>query len=194
MKYLIISALFILGCGSANTDSELYWGRLNSSQPTFINAKTMMVCGPTELRKVANDALWEWNNARGVHHRLMTAVACDRRRLYDGSAKLSFGSCPANVVGYHTQSGNHHDITVCNGVSSVHWFKVMAHELGHAYGLCDQYAPGNASQIVFHPNCGWPRSSSAARSIMGGLYQGSPSQLTQDDIQGIKYLQKHYAN
>jgi hypothetical protein len=191
MKKLLSFVLLFLSCDSPSSPSELNWGALdgfNRSQ-TFLAATTLLICGDQQLRPVANNALWEWNNARGVHHRLFTSPYCERRREYSASVKVGFGSCNRGVVGYHTQSGNHHDITICNGVQMSYWPKVMVHESGHSLGLCDQYSPGFAAQIAFHPNCGWPRSTTPARSVMGGLYEGSPSQLTADDRAGIKALQ-----
>jgi hypothetical protein len=183
--------LLLVSCGASN-GSRVQWGALDdfNKKETFLAAETLLICGHDKLRPVANDAIWEWNNARGQNHRLTNWASCDNRILYDASVKVGFGYCEPYVVGYHTQDGNHHDITICNGVNKIYWFKVMAHEIGHAYGLCDQYDPSDAGRIVFHPNCGWPRSTAPQRSIMGGLYQGSPDTLTDDDRAGIRFLSR----
>lgn len=192
MKYLIISALFILGCGSANTDSELYWGRLNSSQPTLAEAKNLMLCGSDVLlRKTTNDAIWEWNNARGVHHSLTTQDNCSYRYQYESSLKVAFANCAPRVVGYHTQSGNHHDIYICNITRRVDWKKVMIHEVGHALvGACDTYSPSNPGRIEFHPNCDQYLRTTAQRSVMNGLSANSPENLTADDIAYARWVQR----
>jgi hypothetical protein len=185
----IFAALILSSCGVAN-ESSIQWGALRGFDKRFtlLAANTLLLCGDVQLRSVANNALWEWNNARGRHHRLTSSASCASRYRYDASVNVAFNYCNPNVVGYHTQDGNHHNITVCYAAQSSAWRRVLTHELGHGFGLCDQYAAGNASQIAFHANCGWPRSARAERSVMGGLYAGSPEWLTADDVAGIRAL------
>lgn len=190
MGKISFAVLLFSGCGN-HADSQINWGRLANAGPSFIEANTLLICGDTKLRKQANDALWEWNHARGKSHILANFPSCIKKKNYDASLEVLLSRCAPNVVGWHTQSGNHHVVAICQAAQTNVWRWVMLHEIGHAFGLCDQYNPGNARQIVFHPNCGWPRSRAPARSVMGGLYAGSPSELTQDDIDGIRFLQNH---
>lgn len=191
MKRVIAILLFASACGAPEThpSSQIQWGVLRGAAATFRSARTLLICGDGALRPVGNDALWEWNNARGRHHSMVNSPSCAPRYRFDASLRVVSQPCSAGVAGFHTQSGNHHDITICAGVPRANWIRVMLHEVGHAFGLCDQYSPGNSSQIAFHSNCGWPRSNRPARSVMGGLYSGSPEALTPDDVLGIKYLQ-----
>jgi hypothetical protein len=195
MKKLLVLALLLLSCDSPNSSpSELNWGALSGvdRSQTFLVATTMLICGNASLIPVANNALWEWNNARGVHHTLFTSPYCDRRREYSASVKVAFGNCNRGVVGYHTQSGNHHDVTLCNGLDRSYWQRVMLHEVGHAaVGACDTYVPGNAAMIAFHPNCHPYLRTTALRSVMNGLSADSPSQLTADDIAYARWAQRN---
>jgi hypothetical protein len=191
---------FLVACSDIKSSgSELEWGALdgiNFSQ-TFLAAKTILLCGTEAtdgLLQLANNAMWEWDHASGKTHQVYQAWTCQYRRDYNGSVKVAFGDCPSLTVGYHTQTGNHHNITICDkNVRSYAWQGIMTHEIGHAWGLCDQYAPSNAAKIAFHPNCDKRiRSDSPQRSVMGGLYQGSPSVPTKDDITGIRTLKYLY--
>ena len=190
MKHLLAS-LLLVSCG-ASQSADVSWGALRNFNPqnTLLAADTLLICGDGRLRPVANNALWEWNYARGVYHDVYAEWSCQYRYYYDASLYVKFAACSPNVVGYRSQWNNHHDITICNAATQSNWQKVMTHEIGHGFGLCDQYAAGNAGQIVFHANCGWPRSTTSARSVMGGLYDGSPAQLTPDDIAGIRALSR----
>lgn len=188
MKKTLLACILLSGCGN-NSESQVNWGRLANGGPSFIEANTLLICGDSNLRKVANDALWEWNFARGKRHALASYPSCLNKRNYEASLEVLIARCAPNVVGWHTQGGNHHVVAICQSAQTDVWRRVMLHEIGHAFGLCDQYSPGNAGQIEFHPNCGWPRSILPARSIMGGLYSGSPSELTPDDVAGIRFLQ-----
>ena len=68
-------------------------------------------------------------------------------------------------------------------------FPVMLHEIGHNWGLCDQYineqmpaADNCSNELAGHTNAD---KTGTGNSVMGANYG---STLTQDDIDGIKYI------
>jgi hypothetical protein len=71
------------------------------------------------------------------------------------------------------------------------WRKVLLHEVGHSWGMCDQYgevgADGSANKIGMHPRCS-PifRSEKATASIMSATKEATT--LTPDDTLGIRIL------
>ena len=67
-------------------------------------------------------------------------------------------------------------------------FPVMLHEIGHNWGLCDQYENGDpaadncSNELAGHTNAD---KTGTGNSVMGGNYGDT---LTSDDIEGIKYI------
>lgn len=199
LPLLLVSILGPLACGEkagkVGETSDLMYGFLNNKTASLLTLKPgdkVLVCGTQQenLRELAFVSVKKWSEASGRANLVVEQnESCTNRKQYAASIAVAYNgsNCQGNILGYHSQSGQHHDIVSCPLAKSSQGPATMLHEVGHAWGLCDQYDENNAARITFHDNCqSQYKSAAAARSIMGGGYQNSPNGLTEDDFLGIR--------
>lgn len=187
MKILWL-AVFLAGCGQT-APSDVQWCKLAGNRQSVLSAKTLLICGGTyELRLDVLEAYRAivshvpWREAK-----VWWGGDCTGR--FDGVLDVGLAACPQGTVGWHSQTANYHAIRVCSGYRKDS-YRIMLHEVMHAIGAGDQYRAGNASRVEHHSNCGYPRSWAAGISIMNGFSVNGRGVLTQDDIAGIKAIER----
>lgn len=174
---LISFSFLFLSCAPADL-SQTSWGSLYSNK---ITSNTVMltvapnepvaVCGTEEVRNTIKEAIIMWASAIG-RDKYMNIVGCDdvARVKIDTNKKSNIG-VPAYI---DPVAG---DITYKDET-----FPILLHEIGHAWGLCDQYAGVN--------NCNEAIKGHGNRNKVGDSVMATAkfSELKEDDIEGIKYV------
>lgn len=183
---LIISTLF--GCGAPDPQAKLQWGALPEGDSIgygkwlvdLMPSDSIRVCADTDdLAERGVQIVKLWAAPIGRAEKLDVKAGCSGGvrllKIHDGSA----GPCGAGAAG--CSGGN--EIWIGNARSKLGTY-VMIHEIGHQWGMCDQYA-GVENCEVSGPN------GKNNRSVMGN---GNPNQtnISADDIEGIRYLADMY--
>lgn len=178
---ICVCFLFVYGCDGKSSQSKLEWGHLNNiGQQNLILATPtdrIAICGINP--EVTSWAVLSWANAIG------RAAVMSRNLIPCGTGGATNtvtveiangGDAPAWTSGT--------DVTVNSAMvqTSPNQFyrAIMLHEVGHAWGLCDQYADMG--------NCDPNNSTQFDDSAVMGSTTEDKQQLTPDDVAGIKAL------
>jgi hypothetical protein len=203
--FFAIGSMSILSCKS-RSNSETKYGALSEYQIPKDHwlvgvppGGTILVCG--QQTKSILDAVKTWARTLGREEKINFKESSDcNESVPAGSAKIQtydglvgpHGTCPnfAAAATYNDPSPFGFTIQICNPIrgSDVH---AMLHEVGHTFGLCDQYgaisASGAYERVGMHPTCDSTYNSiEATSSIMSADY--SVLELSADDILGIRIL------
>ena len=189
MKYFYLIPL-LFSC-APSSHSEVQYGQLQSETQNFgfLELKpfsSIGICG--NKASLTQTALQKWLQAAGRDQDLKIINKCDTP--YWISVSLD-NTCEPYVLGWHEGNAKTHTIGLChiNQREDNEVYTTILHELGHSFGLCDQYSTsqGIFTDKSFHENCSpLIRSKTAEESIMNG--GGEKAELTPDDTLGIRIL------
>ena len=175
----LISLTLLTGC--ASQFSKMSWGIMQEHQSAVLISKLPpngKVCISSDNQSVGESIarsikVWAKEINRDTH--ITVETSCSGSADVRMSARLTDQSTCPTAQTYPTLG----QIEYSSGYAS---FEVMLHEVGHNWGLCDQYqgVANCADWLEGHTN-----SDKVGNSVMGS--NGS-STLMSDDIEGIKYL------
>lgn len=179
--YLLPTLLFIYGCGKKNSPSEIEWGHLENMHSRLIELppnSTITTCGYKSDLIAESVRVWAKSIGRDAYLNINSNCQASGARLIRGISPTESdpsSMCSGNVAAYT----NGQYIKFCKEYSQDLMINISLHEVGHGWGLCDQYDDGM--------NCDPEhRGPTDPRSVMGAA-QGN-LELTADDIEGIKAL------
>lgn len=170
----------VISCGKPQEEdrSDLNWGVYR--QTWHINHTGLLslppnskICVRGYMAKETVAAIKQWTDAVGRTARLPANVDCvDGKRNIEVRGPRD-AACQGGIAG---DTNTVDRIRVCQQYPAPVLQHVLLHEVGHMWGLCDQYGGGqDCQQGRVNPN-----------TIMG-VATGRTS-LTPDDIEGIKYV------
>jgi hypothetical protein len=190
----------ITSCADKPSESEPYWGHLNYSPNAWIAnigpQSTISTCGNYADEGAESIKIWAAAIGRASDLKIQTTSCEPQAYLSPSSANhqyefrtavTSFEQtyCKENILAF--ASAEMRLVVVCR--PDVNLKGVMLHEVGHLWGMCDQY-PIRLSSTgePLGDNCDPVHRTSERQgdSVMGagGLY----SELTATDAEGIKAL------
>jgi hypothetical protein len=172
------TSLIITGCNpQSNPESDPTWGMFKDSN--HLRLVTLLNLPPQSKVCVsgynAEKAVWainQWSTAAGRQNHLKAASCYNEA----GARSIRIvgpesGSCDPNVAG---KTDTVSEVKICQNFQENILDHVFLHEIGHMWGLCDQYDGGrNCQGGTTNPN-----------TVMGAA-SGLQS-LTPDDIEGIR--------
>jgi len=193
MRFLsIIGVLLLFSCGSDKAPtSKTSWGHLDYARSALLLKVPpngdLGICGP--YRAEVTTAIQTWAEVIGRRHYISFDANCDRALHIKTEAWSQAQICRqfnlpsnCNIVGF--AGGNQlvlrKDFPRNNNL--------VLHEVGHFWGMCDQYAD-SSQPGGWLSSCSKSYRSSARHpeSIMGAATTGRTA-LTPDDIAGIKAM------
>ena len=174
----LVSFTLLNGCSSVF--SQMKWGLLqeHTSASLIVLAPNSKICISSDNQSVGESiakAIKVWAKEINRDSYLTVETTCSGQADLRMSARLTDqSSCPTAQT--YPSLGQ---IEYSSGYTS---FEVMLHEVGHNWGLCDQYDGVN--------NCtdwleGHTNNDKVGTSVMG---YNRVATLTQDDIDGVKYI------
>lgn len=199
--HALIISLVAVGCAKPNNSTPNYGFLATSKFSSYLTltpSDMVLVCGDDSrgFRKSALQAVRTWSAAAGRNGlRVVDKESCTGWEHFRAGirAATNGNGCGGSVLGYNRrldEAGFHASIVVCPlGWGQLGGAKaIMLHEVGHSFGLCDQY-PSRPGQpwISFHDNCrSYMKSTNANYSIMNGGSSRASETLTEDDIVALR--------
>jgi hypothetical protein len=174
----LLADAFLSACGrDIETESNPSWNTHRAARfanlLTLSPNETVELCGPTNEHVAAGvDAIRQWAEpiGRWGHFRVQDCGSGSDLRINIRNSN--------QYVGLNYLTSNPGLIYTRTGASGNFLKALMLHEIGHSWGLCDQYTdPGRE-------NCATNRPPSPGE-VMGGT-NASKIRLTPGDIEGIK--------
>lgn len=165
--------------------SRVKWGVLGQDgSKSLIDVKpgeSIGVCGndPAAVQALIS-AIKAWAEPIGRASQLKIINSCNGSSKFVRITAGSKGPCPEGAAG--CSGGN--DIWVMDYRSAV-GIHIVLHEVGHQWGLCDQYDVTAAFGLPDNCEFEGPRGKDP-NAVMGSAR--GLTRLTADDIEGIKYL------
>lgn len=169
-----------ISCIDQLTLSNLEWGILTNVESSSLlkippkGKVTVCADNPQVGENVAKSVL-VWAKAIGRDQYIVSTSDCSS----DYDVKLTVQQSNVQTACTYSDRG----LIYYRDTYTYGQFPVMLHEVGHNWGMCDQYIGGlwNCNQSVQNA---WTENSNGT-SVMGGNYK---SELAPDDIKGIKYI------
>ncbi len=193
MVLLVLASGFLgVACKRDAVSSALKYGHLNTGNASswFISVPPGgTICVNGDHTQQAIDAVKMWANSIGRGSRLNITAGCTSTpnlQVYGKDSPIAKQQCEQwdkvyklTAAGY----GGSGLVYLCAAGSDTLRYNVMIHEVGHSWGLCDQYDAATVN------NCDPANSGRKTQSSMMGGASGKTS-LTADDIQGMQALAK----
>jgi hypothetical protein len=171
------------------------WGHLDGFlEPTLVNVPPnakIAVCADAKMLAPVMNAMRAWATALGRLEHLKLEATCDPAgasgwvSVVDPVSAQDKADCQSDAFAdpafKKTDFGG--GIMVCHPDQEM--VGLLIHEVGHLWGMCDQYAD-DTFEVGMHSSCSKVNASaSATTSVMNGT---GPKELTPDDVAGIKAL------
>jgi hypothetical protein len=172
--------LFSCHAGTGEQDSKVNWGHMGNVRQTFIALPPYSHISTCGYRKeFAKEAVLRWAAVIGRDKYLTIDDSCTRgahRATFHGPDEAQrTGECQGGVMGFTDTVSN---VYICYDVKENMLQNIYLHEVGHMWGMCDQYTDGlwNCARL----------NNQNKRSMMGGA--DGKTELTPDDIAGMQAL------
>ena len=185
-----IALSMIISCGTAPEPTSLKWGHLKSARNALLLKVppdgNLGICGP--YADDVSEAVRTWAAVINRAEQINISDDC-RQKIHIKTEAWSHAricqlfSLPINcrIVGF--AGGNQlvirEDFPLDNNL--------VLHEVGHLWGMCDQYRGNTRDGWMNNCNQYYRSSQRHGESAMGAAYKGRTA-LTADDIKGIKAL------
>lgn len=197
LAILIISSYFTFTSCGKESESELQWGHLKKRNGGYDESKNWLINAPPgstiavceKYGELAVAGLKKWSDPIDRTSRLNYVTNCNSLprnaiRIYlkpmsPYEQGIAYADLIKMEIVYNLQAIQSAGIN--GGLESV-----LLHEMGHVWGLCDQYDMGNYTNCDYS-SPGKTASNRVLNSVMG---EGGRLELTSDDITGIEMLAK----
>ena len=182
---MVCISIELIATACRPTTSETKWGILTDIKTVVLlqvppKGKVTVCADQQQVGEYVAQAVLVWAKEIGRDNYMSSTNDCDKTNA-DVTLTVQAASpseCPT------AQTYSSLGLIQYNSSEYIYsTFAPMLHEVGHDWGMCDQYIDGlwNCDRSVQNA---WTENSNG-RSVMGGNYKNT---LAEDDIKGIKYI------